>query len=79
MRFRKDVRKVKRQLLDLSRHERHAINRRAHELAQWAEVAYRAKLTEIALAGKSVGGKVDLIVLKTIIPKIDFEITGCDE
>lgn len=79
MEFRKDVRKVKRQLVDLSRQERHAINRRAHELAQWAEIAYRAKLTEIALTEKSVGGKVDSMVLKTIIPKIDFEITGCDE
>ncbi|MDC8446441.1 MAG: hypothetical protein LV471_11015 [Nitrosomonas sp.] len=79
MEYRKDMRKVKRQLVDLSRQERHAINRRAHELAQWAEVAYRAKLTEIALTEKSVGGEVDWTTLETIIPKIDFEITGCDE
>ena len=51
-----------------------SINRRAKELAQLAEVAYRTKLAEIARREKCMSGRVDRSTLETLVPRIDLEM-----
>ncbi|WP_396957034.1 hypothetical protein [Nitrosomonas sp.] len=77
MDYGKDFRQATQQVVELSRFERQVINRRAKELAQLAEIAYREKLIEIALLDKDMDGAIDLMVIKRSIPEIDSEMGAC--